>query len=475
MRVCLICEGCYPYIPGGVSSWIQMVCGQFPNVEFVIWSIATTREEMSEYKYKIPENIKEIKTIYLGDGEWTGSHRSIHLRPEEQNTLKKLVIETSADNIWKEILDFLQKYRHRLNDILMGEDFYYICLEEYQRQSSKKVFNHFLWNFRGMYLPLMFLLSAEIPKADIYHSVSTGYAGILGSCASHVEKKPFIVSEHGIYTREREEDIIRSNWVAGDFKNIWIAFFKKLSAIAYQKAAVVTSLFEVNRTLQIELGCPEEKIRIIPNGIDPKTFENLPVKHKLDQTKFQIGTVLRVVPIKDVKTMLLAFHSVKEKIADVQLNIMGNVEENREYYQECLDLVEDLEIQDVKFWGQVNIKEYLPEIKLLLLSSISEGQPLAILEGMAAGIPFVSTNVGHCKGLIEGDSEDNFGRAGVVVPIMDSEAMAEAIISIIQNPDERTQMGKAGLNRVTSRYQQKTFIEEYRKLYREMGGPKWQE
>lgn len=475
MKICLICEGCYPYIPGGVSSWIQMVCTQFKNVEFVIWSIATTREEMSEYKYEIPENVKEVKTIYLSDGNWTGEHKRIKLKSSEKDILKNLLIDTTTSIRWAEILDFLKKYRNRLNDILMSEDFYYVCLEEYQRQNSKKVFNHFLWNFRGMYLPLMFLLSEDIPKADLYHCVSTGYAGILGSSASYVMKKPLLVSEHGIYTREREEDIIRSSWVDGDFKNIWIAFFKKLSYIAYQKADMVTSLFEVNKTLQIELGCPANKIKIIPNGIDPESYVNLPVKNKLDGSKFQIGTVLRVVPIKDVKTMLLAFHTVREMLVDVELNIMGNLEENKEYYQECLMLVEELDIQGVKFWGQVNIKEFLPEIKLLLLSSISEGQPLAILEGFAAGIPYITTNVGHCKGLIEGDSMQDCQKAGIVVPIMDSEAMAEAIIKMIQNPTERERMGIAGRNRVINFYQRKTFIEEYRKLYREFGGKKWQE
>ena len=65
MRVCLICEGCYPYIPGGVSSWVQMLCTQFSDVEFVIWSIATNREEMSEVRYEMPENIKELRTVAL--------------------------------------------------------------------------------------------------------------------------------------------------------------------------------------------------------------------------------------------------------------------------------------------------------------------------------------------------------------------------------------------------------------------------
>ena len=267
MRVCLICEGSYPYVPGGVSSWVQTLCRQFQDVEFVIWAIATTREEMPEYAYRIPENVKEIQTLYLGDAAWGKSGQKIRLTREEKETLKGL-LSGSADTInWTGVLDLAKRHRRHMSDLLMSESFFDVCMEEYRRQNSKKVFLHFLWNFRGIYFPLMYILSQEIPKADIYHAVSAGYAGILGSCASYIKGVPLLLSEHGIYTREREEDIIRSNWVAGEFKGLWIDFFKKLSFIAYQQASVVTTLFGTNRSLQIELNCPPEKIVIIPNGV----------------------------------------------------------------------------------------------------------------------------------------------------------------------------------------------------------------
>ena len=91
MRVCLICEGCYPYVPGGVSSWIQMLCSEFRQIDFVIWAIATTREEMSEYSYKIPDNVKEIRTLYLGDEVFHKSHHKVVLSESEKKVLKNLV------------------------------------------------------------------------------------------------------------------------------------------------------------------------------------------------------------------------------------------------------------------------------------------------------------------------------------------------------------------------------------------------
>lgn len=470
MRVCLICEGSYPYVAGGVAGWVQMLCKSFRDVEFVIWSIATTREEMSEYKYQLPENVKEVRTIYLGDDTFQSEYRKVHLSSQETEVLKSLVTNRSNDIDWKKSLEFIKKYKNHLVDILMGENFYKICLEEYNRSGSSEIFRQYLWNFRGMYFPFMDIMTGETLKADLYHALSTGYAGILGSAAAYIEEKPFILSEHGIYTREREEDIIRADWVEGGFKELWIDFFKKVSMISYQQADVVTSLFEVNKTLQIELGCPKEKIRLIPNGVSVEEYSGLVSCEKLEKGKFNIAAVLRVVPIKDVKTMLLAFEIVQEKLPQARLAILGGYDESPEYYEECLELIDSLKIENVKFYGRVNIKEYMPDIDLLLLSSISEGQPLAILEGMAAGIPFISTNVGDCKSLLEGNEGDELGRAGFIVPVMDSKAMAEAILYCAKHPEKLKQMGKVGRKRVERYYRKESFLEQYRELYQKLGG-----
>lgn len=467
MRICLICEGSYPYVPGGVSSWVQMLCSQFQDVEFVVWALATTREEMPEYVCHIPENVREIHTLYLGDAAWGKSGQKIRLTGEEKETLKGLLSSSVDDINWTGVLDLARRHHQHMSDLLMSESFFDICTEEYCRQNSRKVFLHFLWNFRGIYFPLMYILSQEIPKADIYHAVSAGYAGILGSCASYIEGVPLLLSEHGIYTREREEDIIRSQWVSGEFKGLWIDFFKKLSFIAYQQASIVTTLFETNRSLQIELGCPPEKIAVIPNGVNAEDFESCRKKEK--NGPFVLGAVLRVVPIKDVKTMLLAFDIVKGAEPEVRMKIMGNCEEDPVYYQECVELLAELETENVEFLGQVNIKEHLPEVDLLLLSSISEGQPLAILEGMAAEIPFVATNVGDCRALLEGAREDDkFGPAGLIVPVMNSEAMAQAILRCIRNPNLTARMGQAGRKRVEAYYSRQKMLDAFRNIYEQL-------
>ena len=182
-----------------------------------------------------------------------------------------------------------------------------------------------------------------------------------------------------------------------------------------------------------------------------------------------LGAILRVVPIKDVKTMLLAFDLVKRAVPEARLKLMGNREEDPVYFQECSELLEELGTGDVEFLGQVNIKDHLPEIDLLLLSSISEGQPLAILEGLAAEIPFVATNVGDCKALLEGErEEDHFGPAGLVVPVMNSEAMARAVLRLVRVPELMKRMGQAGRKRVETYYRRDGMLEAFRNIYKQL-------
>ena len=61
-------------------------------------------------------------------------------------------------------------------------------------------------------------LEMELPEADLYHCVATGYAGVIGSMAKKRYGCGLMVSEHGIYTREREEELIRAKWVGGIYK-----------------------------------------------------------------------------------------------------------------------------------------------------------------------------------------------------------------------------------------------------------------
>lgn len=465
MRVCIVAEGCYPFVVGGVSSWIHSMIRLFPKTEFVILAIAANRSLRGKYAYELPENVSEVYELYLQDVDWSKKHRRRHrLNKEQYRALRSLILDQDVQ--WNILFDLFQKNDISLNDLLMGEDFLLAVTDCYNLKYSQLVFSDFLWTMRSIYLPLFITLQMELPKADLYHCVATGYAGVLGSMAKQIYGSRLLVSEHGIYTREREEELIKAKWVNGIYKNIWIDQFRKMSKLAYQESSLVTSLFEQARQLQIELGCPPEKTAVTPNGIRVENLQNIAGKQPEDEVKINIGAVLRVTPIKDVKTMIQAFAFAKAKEPRLKLWIMGPWDEDEEYAKECFELSETLGLsEDIEFTGRINIKNYLGRMDMTILTSVSEGQPLTILESYAAHKPVIATDVGNCHGLIYGESDD-FGPAGMITHIMNVEEIAKAMVEMAQKKEMRLAMGENGYRRVMAKYRveymQKTYWEIYR-------------
>ena len=101
--------------------------------------------------------------------------------------------------------------------------------------------------------------------------------------------------------------------IRDSYKNIWIEQFKKMSLLAYRYADQVTCLYKHAMELQIELGCPAEKIKITPNGIDDQRFVRCLEEERKEDDTINIGAVLRIAPIKDVKTMIRAFAYAKKE------------------------------------------------------------------------------------------------------------------------------------------------------------------
>jgi glycosyltransferase involved in cell wall biosynthesis len=463
MRICIVAEGCYPYVVGGVSGWINSLIQSFPGHEFVILAIISNRSVSGKFKYQLPDNVAEVHEVYLEDVEWRDDKgKRMPLSRKQHNALYSLVMNEDVD--WDTLFDMFARPHFSVNDLLMGPDFFHIVERCYDEKYGGMVFSDFLWTMRSMYLPLFFTMRTPVPKADLYHCVATGYAGVLGCMGKHVHGSRLLVSEHGIYTREREEELIKARWLPSVFKNLWVEQFRKMSSAAYARADVVTSLYEHARELQVELGCPSEKTRVTPNGINTERLSNLQGKPQ-DDTFINVGAVLRVTPIKDVKTMIMAFGFAKVKVPNLKLWIMGPVDEDEEYAAECQDLVENMQIRDVVFTGRIDVKDYLGKMDMTILTSISEGQPLTILESYAAKKPVIATDVGNCSGLIHGE-DDDFGDAGILTHIMNVEEIANAMIELATDEKKRVQMGINGYNRTMRKYK----IEDMKKTYEEIYG-----
>jgi glycosyltransferase involved in cell wall biosynthesis len=345
-----------------------------------------------------------------------------------------------------------------------------------------------------MHLPLVRLLAAPAPEARLYHALCTGYAGVLAGVWSQRTGRPLLLTEHGIYVRERVLELNRAAWsrarsrgagpargsrkidaaTAAILRRMWTRFFRVLAQCAYARASRIVSISETNRTKQILDGAPPEKTHVVPNGID---VDALRARLRAAQSEHPrrrvcVGFVGRLVPIKDVVTFIQAC-SLALRVVDLDVRIIGPIGEDRDYARRCQHLAAGLGLLGaVRFEGPRRLEEIYPELDMLVLTSFSEGQPLVILEAGAAGIPVISSDVGCCRELLEGASgrDRELGPSGIVTRIASSEETAAAIILLARDASLRQRLGEAGHRRVAAFYRQRDTISAYQALY---GDPPW--
>ncbi|MBF0493999.1 MAG: GT4 family glycosyltransferase PelF [Candidatus Omnitrophica bacterium] len=478
--VCLFLEGTYPYVAGGVSGWVSDLIKRMDDVTFSVVYLGAKRSAAKKMHYALPDNVLDFRELYLFDYGVKDDRRNQFTKG--QISLLEDFLKECVRGETKSFYKFADKMLSgeiTFYDIIFSYDAWKILERMYERDASDQSFLDYFWTWRFMYLPLFSLLKVQLPPARVYHSVSTGYAGVLGALAKHQHGRPYIVTEHGIYTRERKIDISQADWIYSKdaseikvtersdiFKGWWINLFIFFSKIAYESADSIVTLYEGNRAAQINEGADAASTAVIPNGVDFDEFQKL---SRIPRGKnFRIGFMGRVVPIKDVKTLLMAMRMVKEELKDIEVYIMGPTDEDQEYFRECQLLVETQSLKDVvRFTGKVNVKEYYPKLDILVLTSISEGQPIVILEAHAMGIPVVATNVGSCSELLYGSSRDDklLGPSGIVTPVSNPEATAQGIVKILKDPLLYKRMSETAVARTSRYYRMEALIANYRMMY----------
>ena len=496
--VLVLLEGTFPYVSGGVSSWVNQIIRGFPELKFGAIFLGSRPEDYGKMRYELPDNLVHLDVAYLYDARASPPVRQVKADPKAMalmdsvhQTLLAGKLNPACAYDFASLMDEAGPDGSLTHDsFLYSMDSWEYIKKCYRKFSTDPSFVDYFWTIRTIHSPFWHLreVAVRAPKAKIYHSVSTGYAGILGVLLKHRNKRPFMLSEHGIYVKERKIDLYQAQWLKDNrsvfendpskvsyFRQLWIRFFEHLGYMTYQYADDILALYEANRKRQLTDGAPPERTANIPNGIDVAKFAPLRAlrSKEVPQVLCLIG---RVVPIKDIKTFVRAMRTVVNYLPNAEAWIAGPEDESPEYARECRELVAQLGLTDkVKFLGFQKLTDLLSKVGLVVLSSISEALPLVILEGYAAGVPTLATDVGSCQQLVYGlPGEDAaIGPSGRVVRIADPQALANAAIELLSDPVIWQQASEAAIKRVEKYYSQELMFASYRALYEK--NFQWQE
>jgi glycosyltransferase involved in cell wall biosynthesis len=488
--VLLLLEGTFPFVAGGVSSWVHQIIQGFPHIRFGAIFLGSRPQDYGSMRYSLPPNLVHLDTIYLFEHRDNPPVAPTQMPPKTMAMVEDMhaMFETNlkhpqCPHMFASLLDEAGP-----DGKLSQEAFLYskgawdFIKKSYRRRSTDPSFVDYFWTIRNIHTPFWRLRQAaqRCPTAKVYHAVSTGYAGILGVLLKHRNKRPFLLSEHGIYVKERKIDLYQAQWIKDNrsvferdpsrvsyFRQLWIRFYEHLGYVTYQAANDIVALYEANRQRQLQDGAPEERTSNIPNGINVARFA--PLRNTRPQGLPPVLCLIgRVVPIKDIKTYIRAMRTVVNHLPQAEGWIAGPEDESPEYAQECRELVQQLGLADsVKFLGFQQLTEILPKVTLVVLSSISEALPLVILEGYAAGVPTLCTDVGSCRQLVYGlpGEDEAIGASGRVVRIADPQAMAHAAMELLGDPQEWQRASEAAVKRVEKYYSQSMMFERYQALY----------
>jgi glycosyltransferase involved in cell wall biosynthesis len=170
-----------------------------------------------------------------------------------------------------------------------------------------------------------------------------------------------------------------------------------------------------------------------------------------------VGYVGRMVPVKDLYTLIRAFAQALALVPSLRLVLAGGGTDRTEIEI----LVGELGIAGrVHFLGWISdLAGFYATIDIFALSSLNEGTPVAAIEAMAAARPVVATAVGGVPDVVEA------GRTGVLVPARDPRAMAEALAQLASDRARRASMGAEGRDRARTRYSHVRLVDDVERLY----------
>jgi polysaccharide biosynthesis protein PelF len=464
-RVVLVTEGTYPHAHGGVSVWCDQLVQGLPEVPFSV--VALVAFGYQQPVWDLPDHVVSLDTVGLWSPRRARPESECDDDPDGPAARLAALLVAGQDDVegFRAFLDHVATLRvDAIGDALAFGPLLAALDRELHRPRGGTLADvraADLVEVAEMLDHLLRPLAADPGPAPVYHASSNGLAALVCMAARRRHGGRFLLTEHGIYLRERYLELRRTP-MSRAAKALLVRFHRLVSAAAYAEAAVIAPGSEWNQRWESRYGAPGSRMRTIYNGIDPSEFPD----RDAEPSGAVVSWLGRVDPIKDLDTLIRAFATVHAARPDAELRLYGRTPAgNEDYRAELDDLIAELGLEGVvTFPGGVPASaDAYTDAQVAVLSSISEGFPYSLIEAMACGLPAVATGVG---GVPEAVAD-----AGIVVPPRAPELLGEAIVRLLDDPEGRARMGARARERVVGLFTLAHCLTGYRALYDELDTP----
>lgn len=480
-KVLLVNWDSYPNVmSGGVYSWEKVLIDSMTDYEFTVINLLSNPNVNG--KFAVPPHVTQVIDMPL-----FGSNRYEEFYTEKNRPLLDKLIRTKDSIIVEE---FIPLYKRFLANIFSNDcdpvELSKIVFELHKFLSiydSKKCLEHVsAWEVfldqldhdplnREMTMKEaltafqiiqrnMQILSLEIPKVDLVHCSLAWFPAMIAISAKMKHGCPIIVTEHGVAFRELL--LYYNAYLRDEPSNIfWKLFSANVVRAVYSMADAIAPVCYANARWEKSLGADQSKIKVIYNGVDTNKFR--PIEVKRDDARPTVACIGRVDVFKDIVNLIQSIRYVKSSVPDVQCLIYGS-STDLEYSMRCINMVSTLGLQNnVRFMGKVRDPEVAYNAAdVVVISSVTEGFPFAIIEAMACGKGIVATDVGGISEALEG--------CGLLVRSSHPQELANAITRLLQDEKLRSKLGALALSRVQEGFTIEKSLSQYLELYRRLTG-----
>jgi len=302
---------------------------------------------------------------------------------------------------------------------------------------------------------LFWLLWRERPMIVHTH---TSKAGIVGRLAAWLARCPVIIHwPHG--------HVFYGYF--GPLKTKVFIWLERLAAKVTDKIATLTEM-EIRDYVRLGIASADRCVTV-HCGIDVGRFAGERADGRAVRREWQIepdqllvGWVGRLVPVKGCEHFLAACNLVRREVPNARFVIVGDGELMNALQLRTSELGLD---SVVRLTGErKDIPSVMAALDLFALSSLNEGLGRVLVEAMASGVPVVATSVGGVPEVLSS------GEYGVLVPSGDPRSLADAIVRLLRDEQERRRLGAKGRTRAVE-FSNENMVRRFAGLYEELLSP----